>query len=287
MMGYVGVPVSVGVAPTKTLSKLASDLAKKTAPGVMRLSGDTSKEVLASIPAGDVWGIGRKSAELLRRWGVHTARDFVRKDTLWVKRTMSIRGVITQYELAGQPCIPLDPGGAPPRSVQVSRTWGSALEPFGDVECAITDHAVKAGASMRLERLAAGSMSVFIRHGYRHSGEHGYFSDEARFPDPLSGDIDLTCAARAILRRIYRPGYRYTQGGVTLSSLSDAGYRQLSIFGDEDVNARAKSERFSEAVDAINRRLGKRAVYPAMLASDEKKWLSRRQETPGGRYFEK
>jgi DNA polymerase V len=280
MLRGVGVPVSIGVAPTKTLSKLASDLAKREGSGVLELSGGGIGAALDATAVEDVWGIGRKSAEHLKRWGVRTAGDFVRKDALWVKRAMSIRGVMTQYELTGRPCIPMETGAAPPKSIQVSRTWGSVLESYEDVERAVTDHALSAAASLRRDRRAAGSISVFVRHGYRHSGAHGYFSDEARFHDPLSSDFELAGAARALLRRLYRPGYRYTQGGVTLSGLSDAGYRQLSIFGDETLDARMKFERFSEAVDEINRRFG-RVMYPAMLAVEDKKWLSRRRESGG------
>jgi DNA polymerase V len=272
---WVGIPVSIGLAATKTLSKLASDKAKKSEGGVFQITACSAKGVLDSTPVEEVWGIGRKSAAMLGRWGIFTAGDFARKDPLWVRKMMTVRGLMTQSELSGQPCLPLVTAPLPPKSIQVSRTWGSPLESFDDVRCAVMENVISAGQSLRKCRLAAGAMEVFIRHGYRHSGECGYFADSVRFGNPILSDAELVHEAMRMLGKIYSPGRRYTQGGVTLRDFCESSSRQRELWEDSAYERRAKHERLSRAVDMINERLGGLAIYPAALAAKDKKWRPR------------
>jgi DNA polymerase V len=279
----VGIPVSVGVADTKTLAKLASEKAKKSESGVLRITPGTAKDLLDATPVGDVWGIGRKSAEYLNRWGIYTAGDFVRKDSLWVKKAMTVRGLMTQLELRGQQCLPLVTTQPLPKSIQVSRTWGGVLESHEDITRAMTDNVVKAGRLLRRDRLAAGAISVYMRYGYRHHGEYGYFTDDLFFKNPLLSDIELIAAARRLIDKIFRPGYRYTQGGVILCNFSEARFRQRELFDDGSYERRSKYERFSNAIDEINEHFGERIIYPAALAVKDKKWRPNRKHllSPG------
>jgi DNA polymerase V len=148
----------------------------------------------------------------------------------------------------------------------VSRTYGEPLTEYGDVECAIIEHTIKAARTLRESGLSAGAMSVFLRHGYRHHGECEYLTDDICFAHPLQSDIELTSCARAVLRRIFKEGRRITQGGVILRNFSDANFRQRELFEEELFVNRAKLERLSRVTDMINQHLGKRAIYPAMLA---------------------
>jgi DNA polymerase V len=273
----IGIPISAGVASTKTLSKLASDKAKKTESGVLEITEGNVRDLLASTAIGDIWGIGRKAAEKLNGYGVFNAGHFIDKDPVWVKKHLTIRGVMTQFELKGQPCIPLANRPAPPKSIQVSRTWGNVLESFDDVQRAMTDNIVKAGGQLRQNGLMAGVMSVYIRYGYRHYGECGYFTQDIAFDNPIQSEIELVASAIRLLEGIYRPGFRYTQGGVILCDLSDARYRQRELFDEGDYERRSKLERFSRAVDGINEHFGERAIYPATLAVRDKKWRPKRE----------
>jgi DNA polymerase V len=120
-------------------------------------------------------------------------------------------------------------------------------------------------------------MSVYIRYGYRHYGKCGYFTQDISFDNPIQSDIELITSAIRLLERIYRPGFRYTQGGVILCDLSDARFRQRELFDEGDYERRSKLERFSRAVDGINEHFGGRVVYPATLAVKDKKWLPKRE----------
>jgi DNA polymerase V len=274
----IGIPVSIGVSSTKTLAKLASEIAKKKcSSGVMQITVENAPGILDDTPVGDVWGIGRKSAQKLSRWGVHTAGDLARKDSAWVKKTLNVRGLMTQYELRGRPCIPMVTEAAPPKSIQVSRTFGAVLDTKEDITCAILGNLMKAGMFLRRNKLAAGAMEVCIRHGYLHHGECGYFSEDMYFRPPIFSDIELINAARQLIERIYHPGYRYTQGGVMLYSFDEARYRQRELFDeDESQEKRAKFERLSAAIDEINGHYGARMVFPAALADADQKWKPQR-----------
>jgi DNA polymerase V len=274
---WIGIPISVGVAATKTLSKLASEKAKKTESGVLEITGSNLNAILEASEVGDVWGIGRKTAEELKRQGIFTAAHFVRKDPAWVKKRFTVRGLITQLELKGQPCLPLVTDPSPPKSIQVSRTWGNVLESFEDVSPAMTDNIVKAGRQLRQNNLAAGAISVYLRYGYRHHGVCGYMTSDLFFDNPVLSDIELIDASGSLLRKIFQPGYRYTQGGVILCRLSDSGFRQRELFGDEAYERRLKLERFSRAVDQINEHFGERVIFPSCLAVKDKKWRPNRK----------
>jgi DNA polymerase V len=270
---FVGIPISVGIAGTKTLAKLASELAKKKSPtGVMRITDDNAHEILDSTPVEDIWGIGRKSADKLNRGGIYTAEDLARKDSLWIKKALTIKGLMTQLELRGQACLPLVTTSPLPKSIQVSRTFGTVIESREDIERAIIDNILKAGMLLRRDNLSAGALSVYIRHGYLHHGEFGYFTEDVFFDSPVLSDIELVNAVMRLIGKIYRPGYRYTQGGVILCNFNESAYRQRLLFDGEAGEKRSRFERFSRALDEINDRYGERVMYPATLAVEDKKW---------------
>ena len=271
----LGIPASIGIARTKTLAKLACEFAKKTERGVFQITEANLPETLQAAKIEDVWGIGNKAAAKLNGHGIFDAAGFVRMNPAAVKRYLTVRGILTQLELRGQPCIPLITSPAPPKSIQVSRTWGSRLDSEEDVNNAILDNVIKAGRLLRGHKLAAGAMGVYLRYGYRHHGECGYMADDVFFDFPVMSDMELIAASRLALNKIYKPGFSYTQGGVILCRLSESIYRQRDLFSD--FKARMKYERFSLAVDAINEHFGDRVIYPASLAVKDKKWRPQRK----------
>jgi DNA polymerase V len=274
---WIGIPISVGLASTKTLAKLASEKAKKTESGILEITAGNARGLLEATEIGDVWGIGRKTAEQLNRHGVLNAAHFTDRDPAWVKKRFTVRGLMTQIELKGQPCLPLVTEAAPPKSIQVSRTWGNVLESFGDVSLAMTDNVLKAARQLRQNGLAAGVISVYMRYGYRHHGECGYLTRDLIFQSPVLSDFELSYAARLLIQEIFQPGRKYTQGGVILCRFTDARFRQRELFDEKYYRERSKLERFSHAVDEINGHFGERVIYPASLAVKEKIWRPNRK----------
>jgi DNA polymerase V len=270
------IPVSIGVAPSKTLAKLASVLAKQT-DGVYEITRLSAPPILEQTDIGDVWGVGRRYARKLRAYGVRTAGDLVRKDPVWVKSRMTVCGSITQFELMGYPCTPIVARTAPPKSILVSRSLGEPLSAANDLEQPLTLHALKAGRMLREHRLAAEGLGVFLLEGFI-SKQHRFLSAKDKFSHPVRDDATLVRTALRLLGQIFHPGSFYTKAGVTLFNLRDARYPQKTLFdepnAEQGIIPQEKLERLAETADLINKRLGSLALRPASLTGDAK-WRSK------------
>lgn len=270
----IGIPLSIGISPTKTLSKLAGDLAKKTDSGVFRITEENAQEVLDKTPIEDVWGIGWRSAPKLRQAGIHTAGDLARRDPVWVKKRLTVLGSMTQLELQGQPCIPIATAAKPPQTIQVSHSFGEQLRTQKEIEPAMVEHALRAASQMRDARVAAKGIKAYLLRGFI-SGEHKFLSASRVLEEPICNDPEIIEHALALLREVldthHRPGDFYMKGGLVFWDLSDAVYRQTSLF-ENSHRTRSKYDRVGAATDRINDRLGERVIYPATLVSPEKRW---------------
>lgn len=275
----IGILMSVGVAKTRTLSKIAADLAKKNGLGTFYMPEDKTRQILESTPVEGVWGVGRKSAELLKKFGVRTAADLARKDAEWLRRKISIRGVMISRELQGLSCGSTTGRGGPPQSIQDSRTFGKRIYSLETLEKAVLEHAANAGKKLRKARLAAGNLTVYIRSGYEY-GRYSHLSRETTFDPPVCSDHALIHAALVTLREIFVPGCVYTKAGVRLKCLVDAAYRQTRLFDDEQtIREWKKFETLSRTLDAIDRKMGKRTIYPAALVGKDGAWQPRREHS--------
>lgn len=276
----VGIPMSVGIAGTRTLSKIAASLAKKRTSGVFLISEDRDRlPILEATPVEDVWGIGRKSAEILKRFGVKTAADLTRKDPEWIRRKTSIRGVMIARELQGFPCHSMISRNGPPQSIQDSRTFGHKLHSLEALEKPVLEHALRVGTRLRKAHMATGSLTVYVRSGDEY-GKYRHLSRETTFDPPVCSDHALIQGALLALREIFVPGCVYTKAGVCLKCLSDATYRQTRLFDDErDTRERKKLETLSRTLDTLNRRMGKKTIYPAALVDKDRTWQPRKDHS--------
>jgi DNA polymerase V len=277
---WVGVPISIGIAASKTLAKIASKLAKKTEDGVFQISENNREEILKNTPVIDVWNLGRQSAAKLERYGVRTAADLTRKNPAWVKKILTTRGLLTMMELQGYQLSPLVSPQKPPQSIQASHAFAEPLHSLEELTKPLIDRAVRVGEKLRNERLSARVLSVNLRYGYL-SGEHGYLGEGVVLDFPVCSDRDLSRVALWLLRKIYREDKFYTQAGVYLSDLVDATHRQRTIFDDPGPE-RLNHERMSRAVDEINATLGKRAIFPAAIVGDDRKWRPKNEFRSSG-----
>lgn len=275
LLSETGIPVSIGIAETKTLAKIATERAKKVREygGVYRLPDGAKRDaLLRETPAEDVWGIGRRSADFLRRNGVRTAWDYANLDDFLLKRERGIFGLMTAWELRGFRCA-IRPRPKAKKSIQVARTFGEPLRTFDELKVPVAHFTVAAAARMRHQSSSAGLLRVMIRTD-RH--KDGYRSDaaEASFREPLSDDGELIGAAFALLGEIYRSGCEYKKAGVVIGDFTFEPNRQTGLF-DPFASKKAKKRRLIEAVDDINLNCRGVWVKPALLfgtSADDLRW---------------
>jgi DNA polymerase V len=281
---WTGIPVSIGIAPTKTLAKLASRIGKKypACGGVFELT-DLARmdETLGAADAGDVWGVGTQYRELLHRNGIRTARQLRDAPDKWVRRNMTIMGLRTVWELRGVPCLPLDELPAPRKGIVSSRSFGRPVERPEELREAVAAYMSRAAEKLRAQRSVTGSITVFIStNRFRESDPQYSNGITCRLPVPSSYTPRLVDVACRLLDRIYRRGYRYKKAGVMLCEIMPEGDAQLDLFSrfhDTD-----RSRRLMRTVDRVNRDMGRHTLRFAAEGS-AKPWRMRR-EFLSGRY---
>ena len=261
---WTGIPVSVGIGPTKTLAKAANQLAKKNpdANGVWIIgTPDERQDSLSRLAVGDVWGIGRQWAKFLEGNGIATALEFSEQPDSWIRRHLNVVGLRTATELRGTSCIPLELAPLPKKGLVVSRMFGTKLTDYEPVKEALIAYVTRAGEKLRRDRLLARHMQVFI-HNSPFDRREPYFSNATSFhlPQPTSDTSELIRHACQALIRIFRPGIHYAKCGVMLTELVTAGSEQQDLF---DVREAERSQRLMTALDTINRRMGRDTVFYA------------------------
>jgi DNA polymerase V len=266
-----GVPVTVGIAETKTLAKVANHLAKNSrkAGGVLDLTDSPYREVaLGRTPVEEVWGVGPAYSRLLRQRGIQTALQLRDVDTRWARRAMTVIGARVVMELRGVSCLPLESAPQPKKSLTCSRTFGRATPSLSDLREAVALYTTRVAEKLRRGKLAAGVITVFVHTDRFAEGPQYYNAGTHTLAYPTGSTQELLRCALDALERIYREGFSYRKAGVMLHSLSPADQLTLRMFGDE------RAERFRQvlvAVDGINRRWGKDTVRFA-VAKPEGRW---------------
>ena len=265
---WTGLPISIGIAETKTLAKIANRLAKTSAKtdGVLNLTGERWRDrALASTEVGDIWGIGRQYAKKLNRNGVMTALDLAQRPDGWVRKEMGVGGLKTVRELRGEDCIGFDNMPQPKQTTMVSRSFGAEVRDYDKLANAITMFATDAARSIRRANLVSTSVSVFIEtNRFGKSPHHAPSRSEALSP-ATNNTRHVVRAALAALKHIYREGLAYKRAGVMLLDLVEAGQAQVSLFDTQD----PRDDKLIEAFDAINDRLGPGSIQfgPAAQAA--------------------
>ena len=208
------IPVSIGIAPTKTLCKLAAEYAKHhdDSGGVYWLSSEkyNDYDYMSQFKCGDVWGIGNKTEKKLALQGVRNAAEFTRLDEVRVLKEYSVRGLFTLWELRGRPSIPFELERKPQKSIMVSRSFGNVLHTEYELLDPLWCFVVAAGRQLRKEGLAAGKLAVYIMTSWFAPEDRRYYkSAEVVFQTPKFLDYDLMTAAASAMRQIYVRGYDY------------------------------------------------------------------------------
>jgi DNA polymerase V len=275
VLRWTGIPVSVGIAPTKTLAKVANHLAKQApaAGGVWSMADPREQTaVLTRLDVQDIWGIGARLAMRLKRAGIATALDLREADPNRVRRVVGVVGERTALELRGLPCIGLEETPPPAKSIVRSRSFGRPVERREELEEAVATHATRAAEKLRLHRRVASALSVFVATS-RFRGTP--YANLATLPlDPPTDDTArLIHAALAALRPIFREGLAYQKAGVMLGELGPRAGLTVSLFDQYD---RGRSERLMAVLDDVNHRLGPDTLRYA-ASGMERSWHMRRE----------
>lgn len=250
-----GIPTSLGVAPTKTLAKVAAKFAKKYSAyhGCCVIDNDDKRRKALELTAiRDVWGIGRRLSKKLADYGIATAIQFADLKKEDVEKIMNITGVKTWMELNGEPCVDLEPDEAPQKQMLCSRSFGKAITDFNDAATSIAAFSNIIGRKLRERHLCAVSLSVFIHtDAFRQDSPQYYNTAHRILPEPSADTMTLTTYATDALKSIFRQGFGYKKAGIMINELANADHIQQSLFSD--AADRDKRRRLMEAMDSINR----------------------------------
>jgi len=254
---WTGIPVGVGIGPTKTLAKAANRLAKKNG-GVFALFDPSAiHAALAGMEVENIWGVGSRWERKLRRLGIGTALTLSEADPRMIRKGFSVVLQRTALELRGVSCIKFEEMPPPKKQIVVSRAFGKKITALRDMREGVSFYATRAAEKLRREGLVARTLTVFL-HTNHFSKKDPQYSNAATVR--LAWGTDDTGAlircALHVLERIFRPGYRYHKAGVMLMELGPGETIQESLFGEP-------SPRRSElmgTIDSLNRKMGRGAV---------------------------
>lgn len=251
-----GIPVSIGIAPTKTLAKVANHFAKKYPGyrGVCIIDSDEKRlKALALTPIDDVWGVGWRGAPKLMAAGVQTALDFAQRPEAWVRGRMGITGARTWKELQGTPAV-TDEREERRKSICTSRSFADLITDKAELRLRISDFAGICAQKLRSERSAAGSVGVFIHTSPFRKDLPQYYPFEAVILDtPQNSTQEIVRAALRALDTAYRPDYHYKRAGVVIENIVAADSVQGTLFETQDeAEMRRRQDEISAIMDRVN-----------------------------------
>jgi len=258
---WTGISVGVGIAPTKTLAKVANKQAKMTEGVCVIQNPEYCQIILDQFPIGDLWGVGRRYTQRLANYGILTAGDLIKQPDKWIKQEMTIQGLRLACELRGMSCIPLEYQPEPQKGLAVTRSFSHKLTEWPDIKEALVHHATRAGEKLRHKGLKARHIQVFM-HTSRF-GKDDYYGNATglSLTRHTSHTPELIHYATHLGHKIYKNGYRFAKCGIMLNDIVAKAETQRDLLIDESGDKRA--EGLMQAMDSINLRMGKHTAFYA------------------------
>ena len=261
---YTGIPISIGIAPTKTLAKVANKFAKKyTAYKSVALIDTENKRIkaLKRFDIGDVWGIGSRYAKKLNAIDVNTAWDFTQLSPELVKKKMTVVGLRTWEELRGQSRISLETAPTDKKEICTSRSFSHEFTEYTDLQSSVVTFTAMCAEKLRKQKSVCGEIRIFIyTNPFKESVPQHYESRIIQLPVSTDDTSELAHMATNALKSLYRKGYAYKKAGVILSEISPKTAVQQSLFDTAD---HEKQFRLMQTIDAINRKQGRNTLLLA------------------------
>ncbi len=252
---YTGITVGVGIAPTKTLAKLANHAAKAypATGGVVDLTDrERQRRLMALVEIGEVWGVGRRLTKHLQARGLHTALDLADADPKMIRREFSVVLERTVRELNGISCLELESMAPTKQQILCSRSFGERITQKNELKEALAKYVARAAEKLRQEACLAQVLQVFIRTGVFNPNERHYSnSASVKLSAPCDDTRAFLAAMEPLFESIYRPGFRYAKAGVMLTDFYQPNTYQTDLFHPEEDRERSKN--LMDVLDKINR----------------------------------
>ncbi|HFF8997772.1 Y-family DNA polymerase [Escherichia coli] len=283
VLQHTHLTVGVGIAPTKTLAKLANHAAKKwqrQTGGVVDLSNvDRQRRLMALVPVEDVWGVGRRISKKLNAMGIKTALELSEQSTWIIRKHFNVVLERTVRELRGEPCLELEEFAPAKQEIVCSRSFGSRITDYEEMRQAICSYAARAAEKLRGEHQYCRFISAFVKTSPFAQNEPYYGNSASiKLLTPTQDSRDIIGAATRCLDAIWRDGHRYQKAGVMLGDFFSQGVAQLNLFDD---NApRAGSETLMMLLDQLNAKEGKGTLYFAGQGIQQQWQMKREMLSP-------
>ncbi|MCA8148154.1 Y-family DNA polymerase [Burkholderia vietnamiensis] len=284
VLRWIGIPTCVGIAPSKTLAKMANHMAKKNVgrpwSGVCDLTALPERdrdELLGLVEVGEVWGVGRRLRERLVADGIATALDLKRASPSFIRSTVSVVLERTVHELNGIACYGFEAEAQPQKQIICSRSFGHPVLLEEDLSIAVRDFAATAAERLRRQGLKAGQVHVFIQtSAFRTKDKQYSAAVVVPLAVPVGDTLRLVDAALVGLARLYKPGFKYAKAGVMLLDLTDRTVEQADLFS----GPAPCRERLMAALDAVNDRFGRGTLRVGNVEGHQAWHMSQNAKTP-------
>ena len=277
ILKWTGIPVSVGIAPTKALAKVANRISKKfdsKTGGVYVLNSEIKRvKALKWLKIENVWGIGYKHSERLKNHNINKAYDFTKLPDSWVKKQMSIVGLRLKKELEGESVLSLEENRSPKKAIATTRSFEKNLTTFEDLKERVSTFAIFCSEKLRSQKSSCNSIYVFVKSN-RHQKDTIQYQNGIVMTLPYASNSSITISKYAVegLRKIYKKGVKYKKAGVIVMGIIPNNKHQLNIFEKED----PKHNVIMKTLDFIAKKEG---VSKIKLASQDLKKIWKMKQT--------
>lgn len=281
VLQWTGIPVSIGIASTKTLAKVANRVAKKNPElkGVYFPSQHQLDTVLNTLEVEEIWGIGHRLSNFLAKRGIFTAAQLRDLSDLWIKTNLTVVGLRTVWELRGVPCLDIEEIHPAKQSIMTSRSFGRPVLTQEELLEAVCSYATRGGEKLRDEGRLASWLQVFVMTNFN---KEEYYSNYAHliFEEPTDFTPTLLNYASEGLKRIFRCGFAYKKAGILLGGLVPAGNYQQSLFIPQNLEAERKRKAAMALLDRANSKFGYKVLQFASEGIARPWQMKRQMRTP-------
>lgn len=274
---WTGIPVSIGIAPTKSLAKVANHIAKKHIDKGVFILDDESliKRVLNTFPVEDLWGVGRKYANRLKQSSINTALEFRNADPEWIRKNFSVNGIRLQKELKGQKCYDLEMKPVRKNNICTTRSFGKEIKDYKRIKEAVSAFANTCATKLRKEKSCCSNISVFLMtNAYKPNAKQYHPHITLDFQTPTNDSAEIVSMANTALKSIYRDDCIYKKAGVIVQNTTPEEEVQMSLFDTVD---REKRRKLMYSVDKINMLMGRDKIRLAAQGF-ERRWKLRKEQ---------